>query len=304
MKSPPVIVVQLIHILGPRKGEIQEFLGPSILIGRHPSCDVQFPTDLTSVSRKHAEIAREGNRFKLIDHSTNGTFVNGKKVKETYLKNGDVVAFSEGGPKVSFLAEFKEVVSGEKQTIPSTFRPEPSQVPPEKSDLTRSRVEKTEPVQAIVTPPKEEPADVPVLPVNAPLVIQYGPTIRSFKELPVTLGKSPKCNFILNHPMILDQQAQIFFSQNQYWVRDITGQRVVQINRRPVGFQAPLKPNDELALSPQGPTFRFLGEGRLVESEEPPGEEPVNQGKQGGGMQPEPKDSKKKTSIFKKFFKE
>ena len=54
------------------------------------------------MSRKHAEIIREGNRFKLVDLSANGTFVNGKRVKEVYLKDGDVLTFAEGGPKVSF----------------------------------------------------------------------------------------------------------------------------------------------------------------------------------------------------------
>lgn len=306
MKSPPVIVVQLIHILGPLKGEIQEFSEPVISIGRHSSCHVQFPTNLTGISRKHAEIVREGNRFKLIDHSSNGTFVNGKKIKEAYLKNGDVVGFSEGGPKVSFLAQVKEVRPEAEKEIPSRFQAEPSHGSFERSDLSRPKVEKTEPVQPALTRPKfEEPAEVVVQPVNAPLVIQYGPTIRSFKELPVTLGKSPKCNFMFDHPAIFDQHAQIFFSQNQYWVRDLTGQRLVQINRLPVGFQAPLKPNDDLALSPQGPAFRFLGEGRLVESEEPPVEELISpRDKKGEGVQPEAKDSKKKTSIFKKFFQQ
>ncbi len=108
MKRPPVIVVQLIHIQGPLKGEIQDFSESAILIGRLPSCHLRFPNDLAYISRKHAEIVREGNQFKLIDHSANGTFVNGKKVKETYLKDGDVLTFSEGGPKVSFLTQMKE----------------------------------------------------------------------------------------------------------------------------------------------------------------------------------------------------
>jgi len=102
MKAP-VIVVQLVHIYGPLKGEIQEFSESMILIGRHPSCHVLFPKDVAIVSRRHAQIVREGNRFKLIDQSDNGTFVNGKRVKEAYLKDGDVLIFAEGGPKVSFF---------------------------------------------------------------------------------------------------------------------------------------------------------------------------------------------------------
>ena len=61
MTDKPAIVVQLVHIEGPLKGEIQEFLEPEISIGRHPSCQVQFPKDLTIISRKHGQIIREGN---------------------------------------------------------------------------------------------------------------------------------------------------------------------------------------------------------------------------------------------------
>lgn len=108
MKNRPPIMVQLIHIEGPLKGEIQEFYDSEIYIGRHPSCLVCFPKDQALISRKHARIIREGNRFKLIDQSTNGTFVNGKKVNEIYLRDGDVLAISERGPKMSFLAKFVE----------------------------------------------------------------------------------------------------------------------------------------------------------------------------------------------------
>ena len=82
MRDKPVIQVQIIHIQGPLKGRIQEFIQDNLSIGRHPSCDLAFPKDLSTLSRRHAEIVREGNRFKVIDKSTNGTFVNGKQIKE------------------------------------------------------------------------------------------------------------------------------------------------------------------------------------------------------------------------------
>jgi len=100
MKQPTSIIVQLVHIHGPLKGEIQEFGSNEIIIGRHASCDLQFPQDLIVISRKHANIIREGNRFKIIDHSTNGTFVNGERITEAYLKNGDVIFFTEGCPSL------------------------------------------------------------------------------------------------------------------------------------------------------------------------------------------------------------
>ena len=300
MKQPPVIVVQLIHILGPLKGQIQEFAEPVISIGRHSSSHLRFPADLTSISRKHAEIIREGNQFKLVDHSVNGTYVNGKRVKETYLKNGDVLTFAEeGGPKVSFLTQIKEGLP-EVESMPPPPPPPPRE---------RPKVEPQRPVEVkprVAQPLIERPEEVLIQSVKASLVIQYGPTLRSFKQLPITIGKNPQCDFKLEHPSILDHHIQIFFSQNQYWVKDLTGQRSVRINHQPISVQAPLKLNDDLSLSPNGPTFRFIGEGRLVEAAAPSGEEPANfpdQKKEGAPKEiPGVKPSKKDTSFFKKIF--
>ena len=122
------IAVQLVHIQGPLTGEIQEFSEPVISIGRHPSCHVHFPKDLTIISRKHAAIIREGNRFKLTDQSTNGTFVNGKGVKNAYLKDGDILTFAKGGPKVSFLTKMMER-RPEPVSAPSPSTPKESKRP-------------------------------------------------------------------------------------------------------------------------------------------------------------------------------
>ena len=293
MKTKPVIVIQLVHIQGPLKGEIQEFSDSTISIGRHPSCHMQFPKGLSIISRKHAQIVREGNRFRLIDQSTNGTFVNGKRVKEAYLKDGDVLVFSEGGPKVSFLTK----------TIEGQYEIEEVPLPSPPKEPEVSMVEK--PSVAHAQPEQVPGEEISIQKVQVPLIIQYGPTLRSFKVLPVTIGRNPNCDFTLNHPGILDRHGQFFFTQDQYWVKDLTGRKLISINGQPVDFQAPLKPDSRLALSPQGPNFRFLGEGRLAEFEEPAPEEPMkaSRGKEEKSPQGEHGDSAAKTgkSIFKRL---
>jgi len=262
MKSVPVIKVQIVHILGPLKGQIQEFSDTEISIGRNPSCSVQFPKDLTVISRRHARIVREGNRFKLIDESSNGTFVNGKAVGEAFLKDGDVIMFAEGGPKVSFLSSiFEAPAEIEAQPPPAAkFAAEAPAQP-----VTPPRPPHPQP-PAFSSP---EPAEVSVERAQVPLIIQFGPTLRSFKELPVVVGKGPSCHFVISHPGVLDQHAQFFFKFDQYWVKDLTGKQLIRINDRSINYQSPLSPNDRVSLSPSGPIFRFLGAGRLAEIEEP-----------------------------------
>lgn len=252
MPAPPLIIVQIIHIEGPLKGQIQEFSKLEISVGRHPSCDVRFPSECGTISRQHAKIIREWNQFRLTDLSANGTFVNGKKINQIHLKDGDVITIAPNGPKVSFLTKITD-----KVFAPETVTREAEYAPAE-----QSRVETAEPkVNNLPVSPKMD------VPTKVPLVIQYGPKLESFNQLPVNLGKAPGCEFIVDRPEIKDSHAQLFYASNQYWIKDLTGLKLVSISDNPVENGVQLCENDEVSLSPSGPFFRYLGNGRLVELE-------------------------------------
>src|SRR4029079_8513508 len=73
---------------GGRAGESFEAIGDRALIGRSPECDV-FLDDVT-VSRRHAELTREGNVFTIRDlGSLNGTFVNKRRIESSVLEDDD-----------------------------------------------------------------------------------------------------------------------------------------------------------------------------------------------------------------------
>lgn len=59
-------------------------------IGRGFAVDLRL--DDASVSRRHAVVARRGGRVRILDdRSANGTWVNGKRVQDAELSDGDVV---------------------------------------------------------------------------------------------------------------------------------------------------------------------------------------------------------------------
>jgi hypothetical protein len=71
------------------------------LVGRSPECDI-FLDDVT-VSRRHAEIVREGEEFTIRDlGSLNGTYVNRKRIESTALENDDEVQI--GKYRLTFLS--------------------------------------------------------------------------------------------------------------------------------------------------------------------------------------------------------
>ncbi|HOM29958.1 MAG TPA: FHA domain-containing protein [Deltaproteobacteria bacterium] len=271
--------VRLVHIQGPLAGQIQEFTEPSISIGRHPSCQVTFPADLKTVSRTHALIVREGNRCKLIDKSTNGTFVNGRRVQgEVFLKDGDVIMFTDGGPKVSFLAELVDAAPPRPPT------------PPESTDAAFGRQEAAAQAQGTPArgaqapaPRQGPPPSVPQAPageaprvgkVQVPLIVQYGPSVRTFREVPVTIGSAPDADLVMAHAGMAPRHVMIFSSGGAYWVKDLTGRGMVTINGRPVVTEAQMNSMDLVSLGPGLPTFKYLGEGRLAEIEQEPAHKP------------------------------
>jgi pSer/pThr/pTyr-binding forkhead associated (FHA) protein len=61
---------------------------PLVVIGRGEDCDLQIP--LENVSRRHCEIALSEEEVKVKDRaSSNGTYVNNKRVNECALRAGD-----------------------------------------------------------------------------------------------------------------------------------------------------------------------------------------------------------------------
>jgi hypothetical protein len=70
------------------------------LVGRSPECDI-FLDDVT-VSRRHAEIVRDGDTFTIRDlGSLNGTYVNRKRIESAVLENDDEVQV--GKYRLTFL---------------------------------------------------------------------------------------------------------------------------------------------------------------------------------------------------------
>lgn len=76
-------------------------LEKAIVIGRSAECDVRVRD--TRVSREHCELTPVDGGWALRDRgSRNGTFVNGKSVREHQLRDGDVVEV--GSNRIGFFA--------------------------------------------------------------------------------------------------------------------------------------------------------------------------------------------------------
>ncbi|MCL5772468.1 MAG: FHA domain-containing protein [Actinobacteria bacterium] len=90
LKEIPGSKSGLIVLKGPNVGE-KILLNKAIFkIGRDANSDI-FLDDIT-ISRKHAQIEKTDNNYKIIDMgSLNGVYINGKLVEEKILENGDKI---------------------------------------------------------------------------------------------------------------------------------------------------------------------------------------------------------------------
>lgn len=81
-----------------------------VTIGRRSMCEICYPSHLFTVSRHHAHIFPIGEGWAIEDlNSCNGTFVNGKPIKEpVLLESGSKIMLGQGGPELLFIVETSE----------------------------------------------------------------------------------------------------------------------------------------------------------------------------------------------------
>ena len=71
-------------------GRTHALEGGKVVLGRSKDSDIQVED--ANVSRRHAELRREGDAWWLVDlGSTNGTELNGKRVQRSKLEDGDTI---------------------------------------------------------------------------------------------------------------------------------------------------------------------------------------------------------------------
>ncbi len=75
---------------GPKAGARYGLEGDLTTLGRHSAADILL--DDVTVSRRHVEVERSGDRYRVKDTgSLNGTYLNGDRIESGWLDDGDVL---------------------------------------------------------------------------------------------------------------------------------------------------------------------------------------------------------------------
>lgn len=100
---PPIAHRVFLEVHGLDSGIVAVELGQGMVyLGRSPDCAVHLP--FTNVSRQHAQVLFRNDEYYLEDlDSTNGTYVNGVRIKKCLLRNNDQIEIGEA--RIHFVEE-------------------------------------------------------------------------------------------------------------------------------------------------------------------------------------------------------
>lgn len=83
-------MASVIVIFGGKEEKTYQLDRSRLVVGREPKCEIQI--DNLGISREHCAFSQRGEAFLIQDlNSSNGTYVNGKKITEHFLNNDDEI---------------------------------------------------------------------------------------------------------------------------------------------------------------------------------------------------------------------
>ena len=120
---------KLVLIAGKMRGKEFELNEGENVIGRDSECEIHIP--IPGISKKHFSFTVTGDHAYVKDlGSSNGTFLNGKMVKNATVKNGDKIALPDAVIQIVWVIEkkiiIKKAAESDEEEIEDTFSKPPA----------------------------------------------------------------------------------------------------------------------------------------------------------------------------------
>ena len=210
----------------------------AVSVGRDPSCDISFSADKIMVSRKHAFIRLEGQKFILEDNgSFNGTFVNEQRIAAAVpLYHDDRIQFGIGGPVLCFNSPSRVALegsnlAGQRSVAISNLAGQ--------FELPDAAKPKTMVFRVDKTPQSMKTGDS----ASAQLLMSL--TFGDKKEL--SIGRSESNDITLDGLQISGRHARLLRSGNDIVVDDLGSTNGVFVNGNRISRQS-ISPNDKVQI--------------------------------------------------------
>jgi pSer/pThr/pTyr-binding forkhead associated (FHA) protein len=282
----------LVFLIISKGGKIYN-VSPKITIGRNSANDVVIPSQ--KISRNHAEIEVLSSRLILKDlGSSNGTFVNGQKIRKTVeIKKGDVIKFdkSEFTVEISTPREYEStetVIDPEfisKQETPSdsnAVQPDinTSEQTPKIAEMPASWVEESAAIggtrmmnldQLRALRSKDDQISLSSSNVTTLHCFIKGQNEQIF-ELPVLdinktsgweIGRNTDSDIVLDHPSVSGKHAQIIHQNGRWKIVNLVSTNGILINGQKK-LSAFLSDGDKIILGSTSLVFKMPLENKSI----------------------------------------
>jgi len=100
-----------VHLSGSKRGVTEVFTEERLKVGTDPGNELRFDASVDRTTAPfHAEVKLKDCDY-LLKNKADGTFVNGRHVEEIVLRDGDMIEFGAGGPKVRLRMKSEAAIS-------------------------------------------------------------------------------------------------------------------------------------------------------------------------------------------------
>lgn len=229
-------------------------IGEAVVFGREASADVVVSGQ--DVSRKHTEITHRGGQYILIDHSTNGTFVNGLRIgADRVLARSDVIRI--GTEEFRFYADMTPTAGAD--TGEEGMADEPAADAPIGASQKLTDTLHGIPLSSIQEAIAEDPVGSDSKPVVdfGSLLVRHGPhkgERLAIRSPVVNLGRGDHNDLVLDDSSVSTSHAKLQLRDGIWFLSDLGTTNGTLVEGEEVV--------DEMALAP-GATIR-LGEMALL----------------------------------------
>jgi pSer/pThr/pTyr-binding forkhead associated (FHA) protein len=254
------------RLLSLADGREYAVLGEGLTIGRDAACDIVIASG--EVSRRHARVEPRPDGYVLVDTSTNGVVLNGKRIKGTHLLNrGDTIRIGpeelkfNADVRVSVISPVPPVLGSRAVAVEGPMVAAPPPKPPSSGDVRLSN--SPAPDKAIKPAPAQPPAAESSRPVLATLEItNEGPT-KGMRFNVVTalthVGRGAHNDVVLNDESVSDSHAKVQRRADGWVVVDMDSTNGTYVGGTRVEGEMPLTANADLRFGGVKLFFKTAG---------------------------------------------
>ena len=220
-----------------------ELKGEVTRLGRDPEGEVVIDAAAAVVSRRHAEVRKDGERFTLTDlKSFNGTLVNGQRISSTVtLFGGDQIQLGVGGPELK-LIDPSHPAPAHRAIQPGAPTPSQQLIPPAFGQIAAMARRET----IVATGSSSMPPTSPMGSAQPQLLARL-----SFDNRPqLSVGRAADNDLRLDGLQISNHHARFARTNGSVVVEDAGSTNGVYVNGERITSKRPVQHSDVIQIGP------------------------------------------------------